>query len=123
MSRFFTIVTGVSLIALTQPAAAVGLGDLAKVVLGGGSVLKKAEQACGPAQKLTTGDSLALTFARAAAEQALPLSQFALLDQSAEDEATTASQSTGFCKETKAKKPSLMKKIKAAGKALLKSRM
>ena len=48
---------------LTTPAAALGIGDLAKVVLGNGSVLKKGEEKCGTSLGLTKKDSLAMTFA------------------------------------------------------------
>jgi antitoxin component of RelBE/YafQ-DinJ toxin-antitoxin module len=107
---------------LTTPAAALGLGDLAKVVLGGNSVLKKGEQKCGTSLGLTKNDSLAMTFARSAVEQALPISQFTALDKSAEVDATTAANAPTFCNETKKKKSGLMKSITKAGKSILKQK-
>lgn len=103
------------------PAVALGLGDLAKVVLGGNSILKKGQDKCGQSLGLTSKDSLAMTFARAAVEKSLPLSQLATLDSAADASANTAAQSPAFCAETKAKKPSMMKAITKAGKSILKS--
>jgi antitoxin component of RelBE/YafQ-DinJ toxin-antitoxin module len=105
------------------PAQAVGLGDLAKVVLGGGSVLKKGQEKCGSSLGLTQNDSLAIAFARAAAERALPVSQFNILDQAADADAAKQAQATTFCPETKKKKSGLMKAIKKAGKSILTARV
>ena len=105
---------------LSVPAHALGMGDLAKVVLGGSSVLKKGEEKCGSSLGLTKDESLAITFARAAAEQALPLSQFTYLDKSADDEAASVATTPTFCNETKAKKSGMMNAIKKAGAAILK---
>jgi antitoxin component of RelBE/YafQ-DinJ toxin-antitoxin module len=104
------------------PATALGIGDLAKVVLGGNSVLKKGEQKCGTSLGLTKDDSLAMTFARSAVEQALPISQFTALDKAAEAEATSAATAPTFCNETKKKKSGLMKSITKAGKSILKQK-
>jgi antitoxin component of RelBE/YafQ-DinJ toxin-antitoxin module len=104
------------------PATALGIGDLAKVVLGGNSVLKKGEQKCGTSLGLTKDDSLAMTFARSAVEQALPISQFTALDKAAETEATSAATAPTFCNETKKKKSGLMKSITKAGKSILKQK-
>lgn len=114
---------GAAALLLAGPARAVGVEDLAKIVLGSGSILKKAEASCQASGKLSKSDTLALTFARAAAEQALPISQFQSLDRAADAEATSASQATGFCPETKKKKSGLMSKIRKAGKALIQARM
>jgi antitoxin component of RelBE/YafQ-DinJ toxin-antitoxin module len=107
---------------ITTPAAALGLGDLAKVVLGGNSVLKKGEQKCGSSLGLTKDDSLAMTFARAAVERSLPISQFSALDKSAEADATSAANAPTFCNETKKKKSGMMKAITKAGKSILKQK-
>jgi antitoxin component of RelBE/YafQ-DinJ toxin-antitoxin module len=109
-------------LAVATPATALGLGDLAKVVLGGNSVLKKGEQKCGSSLGLTKDDSLAMTFARSAVEQALPISQFTALDKSAEADATSAANSPTFCNETKKKKSGMMKAITKAGKSILKQK-
>jgi antitoxin component of RelBE/YafQ-DinJ toxin-antitoxin module len=103
---------------LSSPALAVGLGDLAKVVLGGGSVLKKGKEKCGSSLGLTTKEQLQLAFAQAAAEKALPISEYLALDQTAKAEADVASQSPTFCTETKAKKKGLLAKIGKAAKGL-----
>ena len=108
---------GFGLFALT-PAHAVGLGDLAKVVLGGGSILKKGKAKCGSALGLTSADELKLTFARAAAERALPISEFLAIDKASNAEADKAAESTTFCPETKAKKKGLLSKIGKAAKGL-----
>jgi hypothetical protein len=104
------------------PAQALGVGDLAKTVLGGSSVLKKGEEKCGQSIGMTKNDSLAITYARGAVEKVLPISQFVALDQAAATDATTAAQSDSFCKDTAAKKPSMMKSIIKAGKSILKAR-
>lgn len=103
------------------PAMAVDLEDLAKVVLGGGAVLKKAEQKC-TGQSLSKKDQLAITLAVAATEQALPISQFQSLDQTAKAEADQAADAKAFCPETKKKKSGLISKIKKAGKAIIVAR-
>lgn len=106
------------------PALAVGLEDLAKVVLGGQSVLKKADETCPKASfSLTKSDQLALTFARAAAEQALPISQVVAIDQASNADAAADAKNPAFCNETKKKKSGLMSKIKKAGRALAKARL
>ncbi len=108
---------------MTAPARAAGLDDLAKVVLGGGSILKKGQEKCGSALRLTQNDSLAITFARGAAERALPISRFTLLDQAAEADAIKQAEAPTFCPETKKKKSGLMKAIKKAGKSILMARV
>jgi hypothetical protein len=124
MRKVSNALIGAALImALASPAAAVGLGDLAKVVLGNGSVLKKSEATCGSSLALNKDDSLAITFARAAAERALPISQFTALDQAANTDANAAATSSTFCNDTKKKKSGMMKAIKKAGKSILLSRV
>jgi antitoxin component of RelBE/YafQ-DinJ toxin-antitoxin module len=104
------------------PALAIGLEDLAKVVLGGQSVLKKADETCPQSRfSLTRSDQLALTFARAAAEQALPISQFQSLDQASTADANAEAAKPAFCAETKKKKTGILSKIKKAGKSLAKA--
>ena len=105
-----------------SPAQALDVGDLAKTVLGGSSILKKGEEKCGQSIGMTKKDSLAITYARGAVEKVLPISQFVALDQVATTDAATAAQSDSFCKETAAKKPSMMKSIIKAGKSILKAR-
>lgn len=106
------------------PALAIGLGDIAKVVLGGQSVLKKADETCPKSSfSLTKSDQLAMTFARAAAEQALPISQFQSLDQASTADADAQAAKPAFCAETKKKKTGIMSKIKKAGKTLAKARV
>lgn len=107
---------------VATPATALGIGDLAKIVLGNSSVLKKGQEKCGQTLGLTNDDSLAMTLARAAVEKALPISQFTALDNAANTSATTAAQTPTFCNETKVQKPSMMKTIAKAGKAILKAR-
>jgi antitoxin component of RelBE/YafQ-DinJ toxin-antitoxin module len=111
-----------SALAIATPASALGLGDLAKVVLGGNSVLKKGEQKCGSSLGLTKDDSLAMTFARAAVERSLPISEFTALDKSAEVDAANASNAPAFCNETKKKKSGMMKAITKAGKSIIKQK-
>ncbi len=118
------VLAGVTaMILAATPALAVGVEDLANVVLGGQSVLKKADDTC-PRSKfsLTRSDRLALTFARSAAEQALPISQFQALDMSAGASAEADAQKPTFCAETKRKKSQVLSKIKKAGRAMIASR-
>ncbi|MEK6636772.1 MAG: hypothetical protein AABY88_01685 [Pseudomonadota bacterium] len=112
-----TIVAG-----MPAPATALGIGDLAKVVLGNSSVLKKGEEKCGTKLGLTKNDSLAITYARSAVEQSLPLSEFLVLDKASQADATTAAATPAFCNETKKKKAGLMKSITKAGKSILKQK-
>lgn len=100
------------------PVAAIGLGDLAKVVLNGSSVLKKGQQKCGSSLALTGREELALTFARAAAERSLPLSEFMALDQAGTAAADQAAQSATFCDTTKKQKKGILAKIAKAAKGM-----
>jgi hypothetical protein len=117
--RVFGFAAASLVLLASTPASAVGLGDLAKVVLNGSSVLKKGEQKCGSAFGLTRDEDLSLTFARSAAERALPLSEFMALDTSAKASAETASTSPTFCDTTKKEKKGIVGKVKSAGKKLL----
>ncbi len=103
---------------IASPAMAAGLGDLAKVILGGGSILKQGQTKCGASLGLTTKESLQLALARAAAQQALPSAEFLSLDGASTAEAATAAQSSTFCDDTKKKKSGLLGKIAKAAKAL-----
>jgi hypothetical protein len=103
------------------PALAADLEGQAKLVLDGYALLKKSEQSCAAAA-LRKSDQLALTYARAAAEQALTISQFQAIDQAAVASAAAQAESRGFCQETKRKKSGLMSRIKKGGKALVKAR-
>ena len=119
------IVGGIAAISLVSvPVMAVGLGDLAKVVLGGKSVLKKADTTCtSPANKLTAKDNSVLELAVQAARTALPQSQFLALKSSSDTAATTAASNPSFCPETAKKKKGLLGKIGTAGKKLLGKKM
>lgn len=121
MKRTGTAIMAI-MICISTPVQAVGVGDLAKVVLGGASVLKKGEEKCGAALGLTRDDSLAITLARSAVEQTLPLSQLTTLDNAAKAEAAAAANNPTFCPETKKKKSGLMKAISKAGKSILKKK-
>jgi hypothetical protein len=103
---------------LAAPALAVGLGDLAKVVLGGGSILSTGQQKCGTTGALTPLEQMQLTAARSAAQKAIPLAQFLSLDQSSNAAAATASQSPTFCNDTQKQKKGLLSKIAKAAKGL-----
>lgn len=123
MRKSIVVLGAVSAMVLAVPAAAVGLGDLAKVVLGGGNVLQKGQQKCGSSLGLTAQELLELSFARSAAKKALPEPQFLALDQATKAEADTAAQSPTFCNETKQKKKGLLAKIGRAAKGLAGKRL
>jgi dihydroxyacetone kinase len=122
MTKSFWTVALVSTGLAVAPAHALGLDDLAKVVLKGGSVLKQGETKCGAPAKLSTGDTLKLAFARAAAERAIPVTKFMELDAQSAQEAATEAQASTFCTEAPKKKKSLIKKIGDAGKLLAKAK-
>ncbi len=103
---------------IASPALAVGLGDLAKVVLNNGSILTKGQQKCGSALGLSPLEQLAVSAARSKAKSALPLSEFLSLDQASDSAAEVATQSPTFCADTKAKKKGLLGKIASAAKGL-----
>jgi hypothetical protein len=115
---FATVATALAVAAV--PVMAVGLDDLAKVVLGGKSVLKKAETKCGPVGALTASDNLTIDSAVSAVRKALAPDQFSLIDTTMRADADTQAQSSTFCPETKKKKKSILAKIAKAGKSLLK---
>jgi hypothetical protein len=118
-------VTGVAMATMVSfPAQALGLGDLAKVVLGNGATVQKAAETC-PTNKfaLTSQDSLTMQIARAAAEKALPQSQFLALDTAASTQATTQAAAPGFCNTTAKKKSGLLDAIKKAGQQLITARV
>lgn len=109
---------------MATPAQAMGLADLAKVVLGNGAVLQKGADTC-PASKLSLGSNelLALSIARQAAQSALPAQQFLSLDTAANSQAVTQSQSPKFCDTTAKKKNVLLDAVKKAGQKLVTARV
>ena len=114
----------VAVLAMTSvPAQAIGLGDLAKVVLGNGATVQKAAENCPNKVMLTSQDSLTMQIARAAAEQALPQTQFLALDTAASTQATTQAATPGFCNQTAKKKNGLLEAIKKAGQQLVTRRV
>jgi dienelactone hydrolase len=118
---------GAALVAMlamnSVPAHAIGLGDLAKVVLGNGATVQKAAEKCPAKIMLTSQDSLTMQIARAAAEQALPQAQFLALDTVATTQATTQAATPGFCNQTAKKKNGLLEAIKKAGQQLVTRRV
>ena len=104
---------------VANPAQALGVEDLAKVVLGGNSVLKKAEQTCGTAGKLSLSDNATLSTALDVVRNKLAPQTFTTLETVAQADATTQSQAPTFCNETKTKKKGLLSKIKKAGRDIL----
>jgi hypothetical protein len=110
-------------IATVGTASAVGLGDLAKVILGGGSILKKGTQKCGSSLTLSPQEDLALSFARSQAKKSLPLAQFTALDQVSNAEANKAAEAPTFCADTVKRKKGLLGSIGGAAKKLAKARM
>ncbi len=118
MRKFPILITLGALAIVTTPAVA-GLGDFAKTVLSGKSVLKTAEKKCGSSLALTPKDNLTLDTAVSAARKALLPAEFLKLDEQAESEAKQASQASGFCNDTKAKKKGILSKVGGAGKKLL----
>jgi hypothetical protein len=104
------------------PASAIGLDDLIKSVLGGKSILKRAETKCGQEAKLTDADNSTINLAMVAVQKAVSPQKFSALDNVARAEADTQSQTETFCPETKKKKKGILSKIGKAGKAILKSK-
>ena len=120
------VVGTLAMLAVATPALAMNLGNLgglAKTVLGGSSVLKTGQAKCGSQLQLADDESLALTVARAAAQRALPVSQFTILDRQANASATKQAQQPGFCAQTAKKKSPLLDAIKKAGQKLITARV
>lgn len=123
MIRNLTVTAIASLTMSSVPAHALGLGDLAKVVLGNGATVQKAAENCPTKVSLTTQDSLTMQIARAAAERALPAEQFLALDTAASKQATTQAAAPAFCNQTAKKKNGLLDAIKKAGQQLITARV
>ncbi len=119
MRKFLIAVSVGAMVMTTMPAQAIGLGDLAKVILGGKSVLKKAEDKCGSKSSLSMTERAILDSAVEAARSSLTSSQFEALDNSSQTEANTASTSPTFCNEAPKKKKGILSKIGKAGKKIL----
>jgi hypothetical protein len=118
-----SILIGAAALALVAvPASAIGLDDLLKTVLGGKSILKKAETKCGKAATLTAADNGTINTAVAAVRSAISAKKFATLDGVARADADTQAQSETFCPETTVKKKGILSKIGKAGKAILGSK-
>ncbi len=119
--------TGWALVAgaimISVPAYALGLGDLAKIVLGNGATVQKAADTCADKVTLAPAETLALSIARQAAQSALPPEQFLTLDTSANSQAVTKSQAPGFCKDTAKRKNVLIDAVKKAGQRLITARV
>jgi hypothetical protein len=118
MVRKFVCATLVAAV-VASPALALGVEDLAKVVLGGNSVLKKAETTCGTNGQLTASDNLTLTSALAAVRRTLAPDRYTALETVSRAEADTQAQAGTFCPETKKKKKGLLSKIGKAGRNIL----
>ncbi len=108
---------------VAQPALALGVGDLAKVVLGNGATVQKAADTCANKVMLAPQDSMMMQIARQAAERALPANQFMALDTAATTQATTQAKAPGFCDKTAKKKNGLLDAIKKAGQKLITARV
>jgi hypothetical protein len=108
---------------VSTPAYALGLGDLAKVVLGNGATVQKAADTCPNKVTLAPAETLALSLARQAAQNALPSEQFLMLDTTANSQAVTASQAPGFCTQTAKRKNVLIDAVKKAGQRLITARV
>jgi hypothetical protein len=117
---FILAASALALVAV--PASALGLDDLLKTVLGGKSILKKAETKCGKQATLTASENSVLNKAVSAVRAATTPQKFATLDSVARAEADTQAQDETFCPETKKKKKGLLSKIGKAGKAILKGK-
>jgi hypothetical protein len=117
------IIAASALAFVAVPASAIGLDDLLKTVLGGKSILKKAESKCGKQATLTKTDNSILDKAVAAVRSATTPQKFATLDSAASADADTQSQEETFCPETKKKKKGILSKIGKAGKAILGSKI
>jgi hypothetical protein len=117
-------ITGVIMLGalVAAPAAAIGLDDLAKVILGGNSVLKKSEEKCGKSGQLTASDNSILDNAVSAVRQSISAERYTSIDAVARANAEQDSQSTDFCPETKKKKKGLLGKIGKAAKGILKGK-
>ena len=119
----YKAIAAIALIASSTPALAIGVEDLAKVVLNGNSVLKKAETTCWDDAKLSLSDTATLDTAVGAARKALVPERYTILEQAANAGADTEAESDTFCPETKAEKGGLLDEIKKAGKKLLLKRI
>ncbi len=108
---------------ISAPAQALGVGDLAKVVLGNGATVQKAAENCPTKVSLTSQDSLTMMIARQAAEKILPATEFLALDTAATTQATTQATTPGFCNQTAKKKNGLLDAIKRAGQQLITRRV
>jgi hypothetical protein len=117
-------VTGVIALGVltASPAAAIGLEDLAKVILGGNSVLKKSEEKCGQSGQLTALDNSILDSAVSAVKSSITADRFMTIDSVSRANAEQDSQATDFCPETKKKKKGLLGKIGKAAKGILKGK-
>jgi hypothetical protein len=118
MRKSLLLVAAAAIVGVSAPSFALGLGDLAKVILNNGSVLTKGQQKCGNTLGLNALDLLKISSARSAAQRVLPANEFLALDQASNAEAETASQAPTFCADTKAKKKGLLGKIANAAKGL-----
>lgn len=119
----YKAIAAIALIASSTPALAIGVEDLAKVVLNGNSVLKKAETTCGDDAKLSLSDTATLDTAVGAARKALVPERYTILEQAANAGADMEAESDTFCPETNAKRGGLLDEIKKAGKKLLLKRI
>ena len=115
--------TAIALALAVTPAQAIGLSDLARIILGNGATVQKAADACPNKVTLAPEESLALSVARQAAESALPSMQFMALDTAATSQAVTQSKAPGFCNKTAKRKNVLIDAVKKAGQKLITARV
>jgi hypothetical protein len=120
MKKQAVLVATLATFTLAAPAFAVGVEDLAKVILGNGKVLKTAEAKCGTQGKLSMTETLTIDNAIAAVQKKLAPELFSSISTASQADADIASQTATFCPETKQKKKGLLSKIgKAAQKVVL----
>jgi len=104
---------------VSSPAMALGIDDLARVVLGGNSVLKKAEQTCGTSSQLSLRDNATLGGAIEAVRRSLAPDRFTTLENVSRADADSQAQTPAFCTETRKKKKGLLSKVGKAGREIL----
>jgi hypothetical protein len=123
MMRKIGMAAATLLITVSAPSLALGVGDLAKVVLNNGSILTKGQQKCGSALGLSPLDLLQISSARSSVQKLLSGSDFSALDTASNAAADTAAQSPTFCQDTVVKKKGLLGKIANAAKGLVGKRL
>ena len=121
-TRAVLLAAAAALLPLTPATAGLldsaSLLKVAQVVLRSKALLDRGQARCGEPAALQPKESMLVTAANLAVQQALPKPKFNALDLLANRQATTAAAAPGFCTTATQQKPALLGQVASAAQQL-----